>query len=63
MLLYAFVWAPYIYMGKCREFQTTALKPLGQCCSNFMWSLLGAGERKTAKMVAMAAMPIYGKNL
>ena len=25
-------------------------KHLGQCCSNFIWSLLGAGERKIAKM-------------
>ena len=47
---------------------TSPLKPPDQCYSNFMWSLLGAGERKIAKMVAvffikMAAMPIYGKNL
>ena len=28
---------------------TSALKPLAQCCSNFMWNLLG--ERKIAKMV------------
>ena len=42
---HTFVWK------KCRWFQmTSTLKPLGQCCSNFMWSLLGAGERKIAKM-------------
>ena len=43
-----FVWE------KCWEFQTTSpLKPLGQCCSNFMWSLLRLGERKIAKMVTV----------
>ena len=30
---------------------TSPLKPLGQYCSNFKWSLLGAGERKIAKIV------------
>ena len=44
---HAFVWE------KCWEFQTTSLKPLGQCCSNFMWSLLRLGERKIAKLVAV----------
>ena len=47
---HTFVWE------KCWEFQTTSpLKPLGQCCSNFMWSLLRLGERerKIAKMVAV----------
>ena len=39
-------------LEKCWEFQTTSpLKPLAQCCSNFMWSLLRLGERKIAKMV------------
>ena len=43
---HTFVWE------KCWEFQTTSsLKPLGQCSSNFMWSLLRLGERKLAKMV------------
>ena len=32
---------------------TSPLKPLGQCCSNFMWSLLRLGEQKIAKMVAI----------
>ena len=46
--LHAFVWE------KCREFQMTSpLKPVGQCCSNFMWSLLGAGEQKNAKTVVV----------
>ena len=50
----AFIWAPYICMGKCWEFQTTPpLKPLGQCCSNFMWSLLRLGEWKIAKIFAV----------
>ena len=39
---------------KCSEFQTTSpLEPLGQWCSNFIWSLLGAGKWKIAKMVAV----------
>ena len=39
---------------KCWGIQTTSpQKPLGQCCSNFMWSLLRLGERKIAKMVAV----------
>ena len=45
---HTFVWE------KCWEFQRTSpLKPLGQYCSNFMWSLLRLGERKIAKMVAV----------
>ena len=67
LLLYAFVWALYICMEKMVIISNDLpLKPLGQCCSNFMWNLLGAGEQKIAKMVMvhsnMAAMPIYGKN-
>ena len=39
LLPYAFVWEKY------SEFQTTSpLEPLGQFCSNFIWSLLGLGE-------------------
>ena len=45
---HTFVWE------NCWEFQTTSpLKPLGQFCSNFIWSLLRLGERKIAKMVAV----------
>ena len=46
---HTFVWE------KCWEFNktTSPLRPLGQCCSNFMWSLLRFGERKIAKMVAV----------
>ena len=44
---HTFVW------NKCWKFHMTSLKPLGQCCSNFMWSLLRLGERKIAKMVAV----------
>ena len=46
---HSFVWE------KCWEFQTSTspMKPLGQCCSNFMWSPLGAGEWKIAKMVTV----------
>ena len=48
LLPYAFVWE------KCSEFQTTSpLGPLGQFCSNFLWSLLRVGEQKIAKMVAV----------
>ena len=32
---------------------TSPLEPLGQCCSNFIWSLPGAGEWKIAKLVAV----------
>ena len=49
LLSYAFVWE------NCSEFQTTSpLEPLGQFCSNFMWSFLRVGERKIAKMVAVS---------
>ena len=45
---HTFVWE------NCWEFQTTSpLKPHGQCCSNFIWSLLRLGEWKIAKMVAV----------
>ena len=45
---HTFVWE------KCWEFQTTyPLKPLGKCCSNFMWSPLRLGEGMIAKMVAV----------
>ena len=48
LLPFAFVWE------KCSEFQTTSpLEPLGQFCSNFIWSLLRVGERKIAKIVAV----------
>ena len=48
LLPYAFVWE------KWPDFQTTSpLEPLGQFCSNFIWSLLRVGERKIAKMVAV----------
>ena len=47
LLPYAFVWEKY------SEFQTTPLEPLGQFCTNFIWSLLGLGEWKIAKMVAV----------
>ena len=39
---------------KCWEFQTTSpLKQPGQCCSNFIWSLLEFGEQKIGKTVAV----------
>ena len=48
LLPYAFVWE------KCSEFRTTSpLEPLGQFCSNFIWSLLRVGEQKIGKMVAV----------
>ena len=51
----AFIWALDSFVReKCWEFQTASpLKPLGQCCSNFKWSLLGAGEQKIAKIVTI----------
>ena len=40
---------------KCCWFQMTLpQKPLGQCCSNFRWSLLGPGKQKVAKLVLVA---------
>ena len=54
LLPYAFVWAPYYLYGKNIEnFKQPPLKPLGQSCSNFMWSLLGTGEWKIAKTVVI----------
>ena len=41
----------HLYGKNVDNFKWPALKPLGQCCSNFIWRLLGAGERKIAKMV------------
>ena len=43
----------HVHGKKCWEFQMTSLEPLGQCCSNFIWSLPGAGESKIAKIVAV----------
>ena len=47
------LYGPHTFVcEKCWEFQTTSpLKPLCQCCSNFMWSLLRLGEWKMAKIV------------
>ena len=43
-----------VHWPRCWEFQMTSpLEPLGQCCSNFIWSLPGAGEWKIAKLVAL----------
>ena len=54
MLLKFHVEPPLVGGTKDCEFQMISpLKPLGQCCSNFMWSLLRLGERKIAKMVAV----------
>ena len=45
---HTFIWE------KCWEFQMPfPLKPLDQCCSNFIWSLLSLGEDKIAKMVVV----------
>ena len=41
----------HLYGKNVDNFKWPPLKPLGQYCSNFMWSLLGAGEWKIAKMV------------
>ena len=35
----------------CQHFQTSPLKPLGWLKPNFIWSLLGMGERKFVQMV------------
>ena len=60
-LPYAFVWAPYIWIGKLlrtsKDFSSEASEPIS---SNFIWSLLrgvggggGGGGGKIAKMVAV----------
>ena len=43
----------HLYAKNVENFKRPPLKPLGQCCSNFMWSLLRLGEQKIAKMVAV----------
>ena len=49
-----FCFLMHLYREKCSEFQTTSpLEPLGQFCSNFIWSLLRVGERQIAKMVTV----------
>ena len=55
LLPYVFCMGPiHLYGKNVDKFQMTPpLKPLDQCCSNFMWSLLGAGERKIAKMITI----------
>ena len=54
LLPYAFVLAPYICMEKMliisNDFSSEAS---GQCRSNFMWDLHGAGEQKIPKMVVV----------
>ena len=47
---------------------TSPLKPLGQCCSNFMRSLLGQENERLIKWAWSIdqngyGMPIYAKNL
>ena len=65
LIPYAFILAPQLYGKNVENFKQLLWS---QCCSNFMWSLLGIGERMIAKMghrslTKMAVMPIYGKNL
>ena len=43
----------HLYGKNIENFKRPPLKPLGWCCSNFIWSLLGAGEWKIAKMIAV----------
>ena len=44
----------HLYETKKNEnFKRPPLKPLGQCCSHFMWSLLRLGKRKVVKMVTV----------
>ena len=54
LLPYAFVWAPYIWIGKLLRilnfFFSEATEPI---CSTFILCLLKSGERKIAKMVAV----------
>ena len=47
-----FCFLMHLYGEKYSEFQTTSpLEPLGQFCTNFIWSLLRLGDWKIAKMV------------
>ena len=43
----------HLYGKNVENFKWPLLKPLGWCCSNFMWNFLGAGERRIAKMVVV----------
>ena len=49
------LYGPHTFVcEKWWQFQTIyPLKPLIQYCSKFMWSLLGTGERKISKLVAV----------
>ena len=58
----------HLYGKNVDNFKQPPLKPLGQCCSNFMWSPLGVGERKIANMLLIhwprwPPCPHFGKNL
>ena len=43
----------HLYGKNIENFKRPLLKPLSQCCSNFMWSLVRLGEGKIAKMVVV----------
>ena len=43
----------HLYGKNVQNFKRPPLEPLGQCCSNFIWSLPGTGEWKIADMVAV----------
>ena len=43
----------HVYGKNVQNFKWPPLEPLGQCCSNFIWSLSEAGEWKIAKIVAV----------
>ena len=50
LLLYSFVRASYNWQKNLIISNDIPLKPPCQCCSNFMWNLLGAGEWKIPQM-------------
>ena len=57
-----------LFLKETARVPASPLKPLGQCSSNFIWSLLRLGEQKIAclngrgPLTKMAAMLIYVKN-
>ena len=51
----------YIHIYFHNNETSSPLKPLGQSKPNFIWSILGKGERKFIYMTKMAAMAINRK--
>ena len=68
LLPYAFVWAPYICMGKMLRISNDFSKASGPMLLKFYVEPPKVGGLKDCKngrgpLTKMAVMPIYGKNL